>query len=93
MESYQFSVWPIRPEVRIPKDAINRNSGLLYAKTITINVNNDNLPVLHMISEFNSLLKNNYQFNKLQMKRSLFKIVNPRCSTNLFSRHKGCIED
>lgn len=92
MESYHYSVWPIIPAVRIPKDPMNRNSALLYARSITINVNNNNPPVLHMINEFNNL-KNNYQFNKLQTKRSLFKIANPRCSTNSFSRHRGCIED
>ncbi|MGC2427806.1 MAG: hypothetical protein WA421_12295 [Nitrososphaeraceae archaeon] len=82
------------PAVRIPKDLmINRDSVILHAKSITINVNNNNLPFLHMINEFNNSLKDNDRLNKLQMKSSLFERMNPRCFINMFPSSGGCVED
>jgi virulence-associated protein VagC len=74
------------PAVRIPKDLmINRDSVLLHAKSITINI--------HMINEFNNSLKDNDLLNKLQIKSSLFERMNPRCFINMFPSSGGCVED
>jgi hypothetical protein len=72
---------------------IKGDSVLLYTKSIIINVNNNNLSVLHMVNESNNSLKTNYQLNKLQIKSSLFKRVNPRYFIKIFLSPRECIED
>jgi hypothetical protein len=72
---------------------IKGDSVLLYTKSIIINVNNNNLSVLHMVNESNNSLKTNYQLNKLQIKSSLFKRVNLRYFIKIFLSPRECIED